>query len=100
LSIPSCTQPNLAFLYCPSSPLNFSAVNTELSGSPSSLVRFQIADPRPLLQSGNVAISNIGGPTFSTGVFDWGLPFFFGRTVYVGLSGKTSVLGAGPFWAY
>jgi hypothetical protein len=100
LSIPSCTQPNLAFLYCPSSPLNFSAVNTELSGSPSSVVSFQIADPRPLLQSGNAAISNIGGPTFSTGVFDWGLPFFFGRTVYVGLSGHTSVLGTGPFWAY
>jgi hypothetical protein len=99
LSIPLCPG-NLSFLYCPSSPLNFSAVNTELSGSPSSLVSFQIVDPRPLLNSVNAAISNMGGPAFSTGVFDWGLPFFFGRTVYVGLSGKTSVLGAGPFWAY
>jgi hypothetical protein len=96
LSIPPC----LVFLYCPSSPLTFSAVNTELSGSPSSLVSFQIADPTPLLKLGNAAISNIGGPAFSPGVFDWGLPFFFGRTVYVGLSGKMSVLGAGPFWAY
>ncbi|TMQ30766.1 MAG: DUF3443 family protein [Nitrospirae bacterium] len=105
LSIPLCPSnspnfPDLSFLYCPASPLHFSAVNTELSGSPSSLVSFQIADPRPLLQSGNAAISNMGGPTFSTGVFDWGLPFFFGRTVYVGLSGQTSVLGTGPFWAY
>jgi hypothetical protein len=99
LSIPLCPG-GLSFLYCPSSPLNFSAVNTELSGSPSSLVSFQIADPRPLLSSGNAAISNIGGPAFSPGVFDWGLPFFFGRMVYVGLSGKTSVLGTGPFWAY
>jgi hypothetical protein len=99
LSIPLCPG-NLSFLYCPSSPLHFSAVNTELSGSPSSLVGFQIADPRPLLNSGNAAISNMGGPAFSTGVFDWGLPFFFGRTVYVGLSGHTSVLGTGPFWAY
>jgi hypothetical protein len=105
LSIPLCpsnspNSPDLSFLYCPASPLNFSAVNTELSGSPSSLVSFQIADPRPLLNSGNAAISNMGGPAFSTGVFDWGLPFFFGRTVYVGLSGQTSVLGTGPFWAY
>jgi hypothetical protein len=99
LSIPLCPG-NLSFLYCPSSPLNFSAVNTELSGSPSSLVSFQIVDPRPLLNAGNAAISNMGGPAFSAGVFDWGLPFFLGRTVYVGLSGKTSVLGAGPFWAY
>jgi hypothetical protein len=100
LSIPSCTQPDLAFLYCPASPLNFSTTNTELSGPPSSLVSFQIADPRALLSSGNAAISNMGGPAFSMGLFDWGLPFFFGRTVYVGLSGQTSVLGTGPFWAY
>jgi len=99
LSIPLCPG-SLSFLYCPVSPLNFSAVNTELSGAPSSLVSFQIVDPRPLLQSGNAAISTIGGPAFSPGVFDWGLPFFFGRTVYVGLSGKTSVLGPGPIWAY
>jgi len=99
LSIPLCPA-NLSFLYCPASPLNFSAVNTELSGSPSSLVSFQIVDPRSLLNSGNAVFSNIGGPAFTPGVFDWGLPFFLGRTVYVGLSGKTSVLGAGPFWAY
>jgi hypothetical protein len=103
LSIPQCPQrppPDLSFLYCPAAPLNFSAVNTELSGVPSSTVSFQIVDPRPLLQSGNGAIGNIGGPAFSPGVFDWGLPFFLGRTVYVGLSGRTSVLGTGPFWAY
>ena len=99
LSIPLCPG-NLSFLYCPASPLNFSAINTELSGAPSSLVSFQIVDPRPLLQSGNAAISTIGGPAFSPGVFDWGLPFFFGRTVYVGLSERTSGLGTGPFWAY
>ena len=99
LSIPLCPG-NLSFLYCPPSPLIFSAINTELSGSPSSVVSFQIANPMALLSSGNAAISNIGGPAFSTGLFDWGLPFFFGRTVYVGLSGKTSVLGTGPFWAY
>jgi hypothetical protein len=100
LSIPQCPPPDLSFLYCPAAPLNFAAVNTELSGVPSSTVSFQIVDPRPLLQSGNGAIGNIGGPAFSPGIFDWGLPFFLGRTVYVGLSGRTSVLGTGPFWAY
>jgi hypothetical protein len=99
LSIPLCPG-SISFLYCPASPLNFSAVNTELSGAPSSLVNFQIVDPRPLLSSGNAAISTIGGPAFTPGVFDWGLPFFFGRTVYVGLSGRASVLGTGPYWAY
>ena len=99
LSIPLCPG-DLSFLYCPPSPVNFSALNMGISGSPSSDVSFQIANPMALLSSGNAAISNIGGPAFSPGVFDWGLPFFYGRTVYVGLSGKTSVLGTGPFWAY
>jgi hypothetical protein len=63
-------------------------------------VNFQIANPSALLSSGNAAISTIAGPAFSTGLFDWGLPFFFGRTVYVGLGGKPSVLGTGPYWAY
>ena len=99
LSIPLCPG-SMSFLYCPASPLNFSAVNTDLSGAPSSLVNFQIVDPRLLLSSGNAVISTIGGPAFTPGVFDWGLPFFFGRTVYVGLSGRASVLGTGPYWAY
>lgn len=99
LSIPLCPGA-LSLLYCPSSPLHFSAVNTGSSGSPSSSVNFQIANPMPLLSSGHAAINNVGGPEVFSGTFDWGLPFFFGRTVYVGLSGKTSVLGTGPFLAY
>ena len=93
--------PPFSFLYCPSpSPLNLSAVNMGTSGSPSSLVNFQITDPRPMLSAGNFAINNVGGPAIFTDTFDWGLPFFFGRTVYVGLEGKTSALGTGPFFAY
>jgi hypothetical protein len=105
LSIPLCPSDpdplkDLSFLYCPPSPLHFSAVNTGSSGSPSSPVNFQIIDPRPLLSAGNGVINNLGGPTFFAGTFDWGLPFFFGRKVYVGLNGKNSVLGSGPFLAY
>jgi hypothetical protein len=37
--------------------------------------------------------SNIGGNT--PGIFVWGLPFFFGRNVYVGIEGK-----GGPYFAY
>jgi hypothetical protein len=87
--------------YCPSSLLTLSATTTGSGGSPSGTVEFQIANYSTLPSSNNV-FSDIGGPTPSllSGFFDWGLPFFLGRNVYVGIEGTTSTLGTGPYWAY
>jgi hypothetical protein len=32
--------------------------------------------------------------------FDWGLPFFYGRRVFIGIDGQASSLGTGPFYAF
>jgi hypothetical protein len=32
--------------------------------------------------------------------FDWGVPFFFGRTVFVAIEGRSTSGGFGPYWAY
>jgi hypothetical protein len=96
--LPNCASPNSDW-FCPSSTISLSATNTAASGSPSGLVSFQIGNFDSLyLNSLNNVFSDIGGATPE--FFDWGLPFFFGRNVYVGIDGKRSALGTGPYWAY
>ena len=94
--------------YCPSSPQNLTATiggyATSGTDSPTVSVAFSVGNADTL--PGNFsAFNNFAGPLgFDNGHgFDWGLPFFFGRTVYVGIKGTTAVIQsstAGPFWAF
>ena len=95
--LPACPSPNTAW-FCPSTTTSLSATNTGATGSPSGTVSFQIGNFNSLLGSSNRVFSDIGGNT--TGGFDWGLPFFLGRNVFVGIDGTSSSLGTGPYWAY
>ena len=99
LGIPDCTD--IPGFYCPGSTVNYSATNTGLNGTAAS-VSFSIANADSLfsLNNGNnAAFSNLGGD--SPGNFDWGLPFFYGRNVFIGIEGQAGPTGvAGPYWAY
>lgn len=77
--------------YCPSSTLNLSATMEGRS------VSFQIGNAITLFGTTNKVFSELGG---SYATFDWGLPFFLGRNIYVGIEGKSSDLGTGPYLAY
>jgi len=95
--VPNC--PTFSDWFCPPAPpVSLSATNTGASGSPSGQVSFQIGDFESLINSINNVFPDIGGNF--PGEFDWGLPFFFGRNVHVGLEGTVSILGTGPYWAY
>ncbi|MDO8722835.1 MAG: DUF3443 family protein [Syntrophales bacterium] len=95
--LPDCGSPYGSW-FCPASTTSLSATNTGAGGSPSGDVSFQIGNFVSLYNSSNGVFAEIGGDF--PGVFDWGLPFFFGRNVYVGFEGRDSSLGTGPYWAY
>ena len=93
--LPPCAAP-LQDFYCPPAPLNLSAT-LEGTNSLQVTILFQVANTLSLSQTGNAAFSNLGG-SFST--FIWGLPFFFGRTTYIGIENQPSTLGTGPLLAF
>jgi hypothetical protein len=88
-----------SYWFCPTSTTSFSAIITGSSGSPSNSVAFQIGNYNSLTSSSSINVfSDIGGNV--SGEFDWGLPFYFGKNVFIGFDGLTSSLGTGPYFAY
>jgi hypothetical protein len=74
--------------YCPSSAVSFT-VTLSGANSTSGTISFSIANADTLIASGNSAFDNLGGSggtSPSTDNLDFGLPFFFGRSVYVGMT--------------
>jgi hypothetical protein len=95
--LPNCSGANSGW-FCPPSTTNLSAAIAGASGSASGTVSFQVGNFDTLVSSSNNVFSDIGGT--EVGGFDWGLPFHFGRNVYMGLEGKKSSLGSGTYFAY
>lgn len=99
-TIQTCASPNTAW-FCPPSLVSLSATNAGANGTPTATVPFQIGNLVNLTRdpSRNVFVE-LGGAAVAGGAFDWGLPFYFGRTVYLGIEGRQSSLGTGPYVAY
>jgi hypothetical protein len=95
LGIPVCS--NSPDFYCPSAPLNASAITTGTNGV-SNAIALSITNADQLFATGNDSFNDIGGP--NVGGFDLGLPFFYGRYVYVAIQGQNTTAGAGPYWAF
>jgi len=96
-------------LFCPSSSLNFSATNQGTNGSQST-VAFTVSNADQLFTQfpNGTAFAPLGAPALVTqagapngpGSFDWGLPFFFGRSVFSAIEGQPTPAGPGPYVAY
>lgn len=101
-AIPECTDSTGASTgwFCPASPLPFSAENSGATGPNHLHAAFQIASLDALTRGSNAVFANVGGTAVQGAGFDWGLPFFLGRTVYLGVAGRPSQFGSGPTLAY
>ncbi|MGZ3689731.1 MAG: DUF3443 family protein, partial [Bdellovibrionota bacterium] len=108
-SLPDCKTANgadWAGLFCPSSPQTLTAVNYSTNGNTNGSVSFQVGNAYSLLNSSMMVFNDLGGSvsdlsgTGGSEYFDWGLPFFYGRNVYIGIEGTHSALGSGQLWAY
>jgi len=83
--------------YCPSAQANLSAQT--ISGSTTASINFSVVSADTLFATpANFVFPTLAGP--NPGMFDWGLPFFFGRNVFTAIETKSTPKGAGPFWAY
>ena len=82
--------------YCPTTPRSFSATHRGVNAA-TSAVTFSVGNVDAL--NGNfTAFSEVAGP--SPGNFDWGLSFFFGRTIFTAIEGQSTSGGLGPYFAY
>ena len=103
--IPVCGQsdPYAPGFYCPTTTQNLSADIRGTNGAGATL-GFSIANAHDV--AGNYpyhwAFNNLGAPTGVGGsdIFIWGLPAFFGHTVYTAIEGQTTSAGPGPFFAF
>jgi hypothetical protein len=73
--------------YCSISSISLTAYG---ANGTSGTVNLSIGSADSLIATGNAAFDNLAGPSgegLSTDGFDLGLPFFFGRSVFVGIAG-------------
>jgi hypothetical protein len=99
-SLPNCGNSAVEMqFYCPTTTQSSSATNEGQNGA-SAPAPFSIGNLNAV--SGTIfAISDVGGPTTSianigTAYFDFGVPFFYGRSVFTGMETPTQ----GPYFAY
>jgi hypothetical protein len=103
-SIPTCSG-SADIFYCPTETVSLSASTEGQNGAILS-VPFQVANLDDLSNTSptDFAFNDVGGPAIAINnvgsYFDFGMPFFYGRTVFVGINGKVAGAYTGPFYAY
>jgi hypothetical protein len=99
--LPNCSTSGIAAgFFCPASATSLTAYHVSAAGGSRVSAGFQIMNAEVAFATSNpnIIFNNVGGNMSSS--FDWGFPFYTGRTIFTGIDGKSSSLGTGPYWAY
>lgn len=103
-SITTCqiggTSANNTF-FCPSSEQTLSATNIGVNNTQST-VSFLVANAKTVLSANSsfTAFDNVAAPNSDPKGFDFGMPFFYGRSVFTAIEGRNTSGGMGPYFAY
>ncbi len=104
-TIPDCGGQNTGY-YCPNSPLSLSTTLEGTNGAMTS-VTLTLQNAATLLATSGAVLPGIGGnPNLFSGLtpypqsFDFGLPFFYGRSVYTAIEGRNAGGTVGPYFAF
>jgi hypothetical protein len=101
-ALPQCGG-TLGTFYCPASPQSFSATLTGVDGTSGSAT-FSVVAASVLFgsnsDSGNFAFNDLAGQFGSSTSLDLGLPFFYGRYIYLGMDQTATGGTQAPFVAF
>ncbi|MEM5389074.1 DUF3443 family protein [Paraburkholderia phymatum] len=98
LFFPDATLPVLLGWFAPAVTQSLNGTMLSNTGNAQSTVPFSIANAPNLFDSALAAYDALGAP--ASGMFIWGLPFFFGRNAYTALSGMQAGTQTGPYVAF
>ena len=97
---------NFEGLYCPATPLNLTPVIVGTNGAQASGA-FTLRSAQTQFAGSNSVIPDVGGnpnvifPNIDlSDSFDFGLPFFYGRSVYTAIEGRSAGGTLGPYYAF
>jgi hypothetical protein len=99
--IAQCTDPNFSQFYCPASALSLT-VTLQGTNGVAAAIGFSVDNAQTLAANNPTftVVPALAGTYPTSGTFDFGLPFYYGRRVATALESGTTTLGTGPYVAY
>jgi hypothetical protein len=112
-TIPTCTTNPANGFYCPTSTLNLTATIVGVNGT-SAAINFSVDNANSLFPSSttvaaasalaapSTAVNSAPDPSGFDGslTFDWGLNFYYGRSVFTAIENQNTSAGMGPYFAF